>query len=274
MKQTIILIFSLFTQIFVAQQVVKTFNLSKILDETSGLEIIANTLVTINDSGNEPTLYFMNQKGEIISERKVTGFKNTDWEDITKDEEFIYVADMGNNYDTRRDLSIIKIPINENSKYNIEEIKFNYPEQVDFKFNRKSRFDAEALISLDNSLIIFTKNRATKTTDIYKLPKTPGTFRAKKIGSLNTQSIVTGADFDPKTQTLVLTSTIDFNNYYVLIVENFSINKPENSNIDMFEIPIGKCQVESIKFIDSKTFWISSEDEKSSTNARLMKLKL
>ena len=274
MKQTIILIFSLFTQIFVAQQVVKTFNLSKILDETSGLEIIANTLVTINDSGNEPTLYFMNQKGEIISERKVTGFKNTDWEDITKDEEFIYVADMGNNYDTRRDLSIIKIPINENSKYNIEEIKFNYPEQVDFKFNRKSRFDAEALISLGSSLIIFTKNRATKTTDIYKLPKTPGTFRAKKIGSLNTQSIVTGADFDPKTQTLVLTSTIDFNNYYVLIVENFSINKPENSNIDMFEIPIGKCQVESIKFIDSKTFWISSEDEKSSTNARLMKLKL
>lgn len=274
MKQSIILIFFLFTQIFVAQQVVETFNLSKILDETSGLEMIDNTLVTINDSGNEPILYFMNQKGKIISKRKVSGFKNTDWEDITKDEEFIYVADMGNNYDTRRDLSIIKIPINENSKQNIAEIKFNYPEQVDFKFNRKSRFDAEALISLGNSLIIFTKNRASKTTDIYKLPKTPGTFRAKKIGSLNTQSIVTGADFDPKTQTLALTSTIDFNNYYVLIVENFSINKSENTNIDMFEIPIGKCQVESIKFIDSKTFWISSEDEKSSTNARLMKLKL
>lgn len=274
MKQSIILIFFLFTQIFVAQQVVETFNLSKILDETSGLEMIDNTLVTINDSGNEPILYFMNQKGKIISKRKVSGFKNTDWEDITKDEEFIYVADMGNNYDTRRDLSIIKIPINENSKQNIAEIKFNYPEQVDFKFNRKSRFDAEALISLGSSLIIFTKNRASKTTDIYKLPKTPGTFRAKKIGSLNTQSIVTGADFDPKTQTLALTSTIDFNNYYVLIVENFSINKPENSNVDMFEIPIGKCQVESIKFIDSKTFWISSEDEKSSTNARLMKLKL
>lgn len=274
MKQSIILIFFLFTQIFVAQQVVETFNLSKILDETSGLEMIDNTLVTINDSGNEPILYFMNQKGKIVSKRKVSGFKNTDWEDITKDEEFIYVADMGNNYDTRRDLSIIKIPINENSKQNIAEIKFNYPEQVDFKFNRKSRFDAEALITLGNSLIIFTKNRASKTTDIYKLPKTPGTFRAKKIGSLNTQSIVTGADFDPKTQTLALTSTIDFNNYYVLIVENFSINKSENTNIDMFEIPIGKCQVESIKFIDSKTFWISSEDEKSSTNARLMKLKL
>lgn len=274
MKQSIILIFSLFTQIFFAQQVVETFNLSKILDETSGLEIINKTLVTINDSGNEPILYFMNQKGEIISKRKVSGFKNTDWEDITKDEEFIYVADMGNNYDTRKDLSIIKIPINENSKHNITEIKFNYPEQVDFKFKRKSRFDAEALISVGNSLIIFTKNRATKTTDIYKLPKTPGTFKAKKIGTLNTQSIVTGADFDSKTQTLALTSTINFNNYYVLIVDNFSINKLEKMTFEMFEIPIGKCQVESIKFIDSKTFWISSEDEKSSTSARLMKFKL
>lgn len=274
MKHILILLFSLFTHVFVAQQIVDTFNLCRILDETSGLEIIENTLVTINDSGNEPTLYFMNQKGEITSKRRINGFKNTDWEDITKDEEFIYIADIGNNYDTRKDLSIIKIPIQENSKHSIEEIKFNYPEQVDFKFNRKSRFDAEALISIGDSLIIFTKNRATKTTDIYKLPKTPGTFKAKKIGNLETQSIITGADFDSKTQTLALTSTIDFHNYYVLIVDGFSMNNLENLTIDMFEIPIGKCQVEAIKFINSKTFWISSEDEKSSTNARLMKLKL
>lgn len=274
MKYTVILIFTLFTKVFFAQKIVETFNLSKILDETSGLEIVGNSLVTINDSGNESTLYFMNKKGKIISERKVTGFKNIDWEDIAKDEEFIYVADIGNNYDTRKNLSIIKIPINENSVYNISEIKFNYPEQVDFKFNRKSRFDAEALVSVGDFLIIFTKNRATKTTDIYKLPKTPGAYEAEKIGNLNTQSIVTGADFDSKTQTLVLTSTIDFNNYYVLIVNDFSISNPENLSIDMFEIPIGKCQVESVKFINSKTFWITSEDERRSTNARLMKLKL
>lgn len=274
MKFTLALFISLFTKVLIAQQIVQTFNLSKILDETSGLEVIDNTLITINDSGNEAALYYLNKKGEIISTRKVNDFKNTDWEDITKDDEFIYIADIGNNYDTRKNLSILKIPIDENSTDVIEEIKFNYPEQVDFKFNRKSRFDAEALISIGDDLLIFTKNRATKTTEIYKLPKTPGNFQAKKIGTLNTQSIVTGADFDLKTKTLALTSTIDFTNYYVLIVTDFSINKQNNFSIDMYEIPIGKCQVESIKFINSKTFWISSEDEKSTTNARLMKLKL
>jgi hypothetical protein len=42
----------------------------------------------------------------------------------------------------------------------------------------------------------------------------------------------------------------------------------------MYEIPIGKTQVEAIKIIDSNTFWITSEDEKSSSSARLMKIKL
>ena len=27
--------------------------------------------------------------------------KNNDWEDLTADEEFIYIADIGNNFDTR-----------------------------------------------------------------------------------------------------------------------------------------------------------------------------
>jgi len=42
----------------------------------------------------------------------------------------------------------------------------------------------------------------------------------------------------------------------------------------MYEIPIGKTKVEAIKIIDSNTFWITSEDEKSSASARLMKIKL
>jgi hypothetical protein len=42
----------------------------------------------------------------------------------------------------------------------------------------------------------------------------------------------------------------------------------------MVEIPIGKTQVEAIKIIDSKTFWITSEDESSSDHARLLKMSL
>ena len=90
---------------------------------------------------------------------------------------------------------------------------------------------------------------------------------------MNTESIVTGADYDKKTNTLVLTSTINFDEYYILVINDFSLNNIDHK-INTYEIPIGKTQVEAIKIIDENTFWITSEDESSSSSARLMKIKL
>ena len=47
-----------------------------------------------------------------------------------------------------------------------------------------------------------------------------------------------------------------------------------NHKIKMVKIPIGKTQVEAIKIIDRKNFWITSEDESSSKHARLLKLNI
>jgi hypothetical protein len=99
-------------------------------------------------------------------------------------------------------------------------------------------------------------------------------MKQKKIGSLNTQSIITGGDYDPDTKLLALTGTLIFNEYYILKIEDFDLESKKDYKIDMYEIPIGKTQVEAIKIIDSNTFWITSEDEKSSSSARLMKIKL
>jgi hypothetical protein len=60
---------------------------------------------------------------------------------------------------------------------------------------------------------------------------------------------------------LVLTSTKDFNEYYIHKIKNFNITKLKNLKIDTFKIPIGKTQVESIKIIDKNNFWITSEAE-------------
>ena len=131
--------------------------------ETSGLEIINNNLITINDSGNPSNLYYLNQDGELLFKRMFNELKNNDWEDLTADEEFIYIADIGNNFDTRENLRIIKTPINpENNSFEL--INFNYPEQDDFSFKQLSFYDAEGLISIGDYLFIFTKNRAKKIT--------------------------------------------------------------------------------------------------------------
>ena len=269
------IIFFLYTSnIIFSQLVVEDINLSKKLDETSGLEIINKQLVTINDSGNDPVLFYINESGNILDERKLNCCKNNDWESLAADSDYVYIADFGNNYDTRKNLSIIKIPIDKSSNENPEIINFLYPEQKKFKrIYRRSEYDAEALISFGDILLIFTKNKRKKITEIYSLPKYGGNFKAQKIGSLNTESIVTGADYDKKTNTLVLTSTINFDEYYILVINDFSLNNKDHK-INMYEIPIGKTQVEAIKIIDENTFWITSEDESSSSSARLMKIKL
>ena len=263
------IIFFLFTSnIIFSQLVVEDINLSKKLDETSGLEIINKQLVTINDSGNDPVLFYINESGNILDERKLNCCKNNDWESLAADSDYVYIADFGNNYDTRKNLSIIKIPIDKSSNENPEIINFLYPEQKKFKrIYRRSEYDAEALISFGDILLIFTKNKRKKITEIYSLPKYGGNFQAQKIGSLNTESIVTGADYDKKTNTLVLTSTINFDEYYILVVNDFSLNNKDHK-INVYEIPIGKTQVEAIKIIDENTFWITSEDESSSSSAR------
>ena len=113
------IIFFLFTSnIIFSQLVVEDINLSKKLDETSGLEIINKQLVTINDSGNDPVLFYINESGNILDERKLNCCKNNDWESLAADSDYVYIADFGNNYDTRKNLSIIKIPIDKSSNEN------------------------------------------------------------------------------------------------------------------------------------------------------------
>ena len=243
-----------------AQTIVSETELPISVYETSGLEIINNDLITINDSGNPSNLYYLNEDGEILFTRMFNEIKNNDWEDLTADDEYIYIADIGNNFDTRDNLRIIKTPINpENNSF--EFINFYYPEQDDFSFKQQSFYDAEGLISLGDFLLIFTKNRAKKITEIYKLPKKSGNYKAELIGEIDVESIVTAADFNNKMKLLAITSTSDFNNYFLLLIENFDPTRLENIKINKFKIPIGKSQVESIKIIDKSNFWITSEAE-------------
>ena len=193
-------------------------------------------------------------------ENQFSGLQNNDWEDLTADKEFIYIADIGNNFDTRDNLRIIKVPL-ESEDNSFEIINYYYPEQKDFDFNQNSKYDAEGIISVKNKLLIFTKNRAKKITEIYKLPKNPGNYKAELIGQIDIESIVTASDYNEKLKLLVLTSTKDFNEYYMHKIKNFNVSKIKKLKADTFEIPIGKTQVEAIKIIDKKNFWITSEAE-------------
>jgi hypothetical protein len=274
MKKISIIIAFVQFQFACSQVIVDDFPLSKIIEETSGLEIIGDYLITHNDSEGDASLYYLSKEGEIMKERKVDSAVNKDWEDITKDEMYIYILDAGNNFNNRKDLKIYKIPINENGSEKTQIISFDYPEQDSYKIDKNTVYDAEGLISIDDKLLIFTKNRKEKITEIFSIPKIQGDYRARKIKTLNVNSIVTGADYNSDLKLLALTSTIDFFEYYIITINDFTLNLNNRYEINMMKIPVGQTQVEAVKIIDKNSFWITSEDESGKKNARLLRLKI
>ena len=57
-------------QNFDSVEIIETVVLPKIINETSGLEILNEVFITHNDSGGEPSLYFFNLNGEIINSKE------------------------------------------------------------------------------------------------------------------------------------------------------------------------------------------------------------
>ena len=73
--------------------------LSKTIEETSGLAKIDGTFWTHNDSGGEPALYqFDPHSGEVLRTVFFNGAENKDWEDMTTDSSHVYVGNFGNNF--------------------------------------------------------------------------------------------------------------------------------------------------------------------------------
>lgn len=175
------------------QKIKKIGKLPKSIEESSGLILYNDTLfITHNDSGDKPTLYFINLKGELIHQITVSNAINNDWEEITKDEEGnIYIGDFGNNLNKRKNLTIYKIaPENllKTSHIVAKIITFSYPDQTAFPPEETTlNFDAEAMFFHNDSLWVFTKCRAVPfhgNTFIYAIPSQPGNYTATAKGKL------------------------------------------------------------------------------------------
>jgi hypothetical protein len=153
-------------------------DLPSVLEEVSGTEVVPKSALiwTVNDGGNKPILFGLNNKGEIIKEITIRA-KNNDWEDLTSDENgTIYIGDFGNNSNRRKNLSIIIVEQNEldEKKAEVDEIEFKYPNQDQFPPKKKELyFDTEAFFYFKSSLYILTKSRVKGNygrTTLYKIP--------------------------------------------------------------------------------------------------------
>ena len=246
----------------------KITKLASVIKETSGLIYYNNRFWTMNDSGGKPIIYaFDDETGKIKQKVKVLFSTNYDWESIAQDSLYIYIGDFGNNSGTRKLYKIYKIAkksIKHSKDRSVipEVINFTYEDQTDFtRGHLQTAYDCEAFLCFKDRLYLFSKDWKTRHTTLYILPKTKGTYKAKKVYTFNCNGLITGADISKNNKIVAL---IGYENFYPFMWiftdfknDNFFSGNKVRLNLNS----IYNAQTESIAFknADTDTLYVTCE---------------
>lgn len=256
--------------------------ISSIIGASSGLIYLNGKLITHNDKGGEASLYEIDSlTGNVLRTVTILNATNKDWEDITYDDSYIYIGDFGNNNGDRTDLKVYRIAQSDyfefdNDAVTADVISFHYNDQADFTSAPfHTNHDAEALISYQDSLYIFTKNWVDNRTNLYPLSKHPGNYGLTRTDSMDAQGLIAGADFHENTGKLVLSGYTSLD-AFVLIISSFPEGQFLQGTVDHYNLqpPSGySFQIEGVSEINTNLFYFTSEGSFFG-NAGLFKLDL
>ncbi len=240
--------------------------------ETSGLANVNGKIYTHNDSGGSNLLYEINAStGDVIRSITVNGTANVDWEDLACDDTHLYIADIGNNLGSRTDLKIYKIlksDLDANIMVNAEIISFSYADQSTFTYDPfTTPYDAEALITYNGQLYVFTKNWANHTSKVYSIPTVPGSYEVTSVGENVLDVMVTGAAIDGVKNSIALvgyTNPYDIDTAFKSMIVKLSAFTGDNffsGRVAEYEIinSLIVGQVEAIIFNTASEFYLSAE---------------
>lgn len=177
--------------------------------ETSGLASKDGRLFSINDSGDDAVIYELDPKnGNLLRAITIENAINKDWESLAQSESHLFIGDTGNNNGNRDDLVIYKVAwsdILNSSQASGEKIYYKYEDQTDFSGQVNGHnFDAEALVFANGALHLFSKNRGDGRTKHYIIPNQSGNHSVAPLEDFDAKGLITGADFDPASNNLVL----------------------------------------------------------------------
>lgn len=183
-----------------------------------------------NDSGDEARLFAIRLDGEpvippFLKKRqkdgtwpgiRVINAFNVDWEDIASDGEYLYIAEMGNNGNARRDLGVYVLaepnPLAIERTRALRFLPVRYPDQKSYPAARW-HFDCESLFLADGKLHFLTKHREAGEirvwaggTKLYRLD-TESTERENVltlVGERDDLDLPTSADTSPDGERLAV----------------------------------------------------------------------
>lgn len=193
---------------------------------------------------------------------------NVDWEDIALDQNYLYLADVGNNLNARRDLAIYAVseidPTASTRSAVVQKWPVHYPEQQEFPPGNW-HYDSESLFTSEGQLYLITKHRKTGATgtfepgaNLYRLD-TRHTDRSNALTLVDSTSLITaatGADLSPDGNTLAVISYEDL----------FLFDKPSSGDAWLSSshrrIPLDRevtRQVEAVAWEDPTTLLVTNE---------------
>ncbi|WP_310994263.1 T9SS C-terminal target domain-containing protein [Aequorivita marina] len=243
---------------------INSYALDSLLYETSGLIYWDNNLWTHNDNTDTNIYKLDPANGAIVDSLSLHSQVNTDWEEISQDEDYIYIGDFGNNVNgNRTDLKIIRI--NKSSILTgtpqMDFINFGYEDQTNFtpKGTNNTDFDCEAFIVTKTAIFLFTKQWVNNETRIYKLPKTPGTYKAELQDTYAINGLVTGAVYNKDKGVIALSGYSNFMQAFIFLLYDFKETDFFGANKRRLEVNLPFHQVEGITTNDGFNYFLTNE---------------
>ena len=236
-------------------EIVSTVVLPKTLSETSGLYCEANQLYSLNDSGNTPAIFKLSPDGAVLNESKLA-LTNVDWEAISADGTYFYIADVGNNKGHREVVSVYKVK--RDNLNDIQTLRLQYSGNTPSSNRAYAHdFDAEAMVKTDDALLLFSKSWRSGITHVYKVNAEENEQTLNAFAQIrNLPGVVTGADFDKTRNLFVLTGykSDPFGNFSTFIAQ-------VSSDFDVVNVwPLKSFkQVEGICVDEVGDYWFSEE---------------
>jgi hypothetical protein len=91
---------------------------------------------------------------------------------------------------------------------------FSYANQTNFKKRSyQHSFDCEAMVALNDSLFLFTKNWENQRTVLYAMPAQAGNYQLQPRGGFDAGGLITGAAISNDHQKLALIGYVDYESF-------------------------------------------------------------
>ena len=228
---------------------------------------------THNDSGHTPHLYPMDAHGRKLGEPvKIEGARNVDWEDLEADNQGrIWISDLGNNANRRRDLAVYIIEEPKAVPEADEAGAFTFPGVVPFERKIRVRypdqeafppalmnFDSEAIFVRNGVLYVLTKHRSDANTRLYKLEDDGGDAEQELVFLQEFPNIgqVTAAALHPEGKRLAVLS---YTGLWVFETDGETEQFLGGEVRRLLTTPLTWLQVEAVDWKDDDTLVVTNE---------------